>query len=198
MKISSNTRTWHCLVFCSLLCLFLVMFHYVKLKICSFVFSSSSFPGFGRHIWGVHFLTPSGQPPQLLLRPAGQTLNSTIILGLLFCYVSVSLTSHYSHLCPTTRPYWSRAQEILWVRIPTSAWSRSMTMRRWVKANRHSHHLLVLTEAAVRFVAVIYSSLPSEGCKQLLQEVIAQSLTLNRQRRQQYSDYLRLPPVLLV
>lgn len=40
-------------------------------------FSPSPPPsGAGRRVRRVHFLTPSGQPPQLLLRPAGQTLNN--------------------------------------------------------------------------------------------------------------------------
>ena len=42
--------------------------------LCSFVFSFlSSCLGFGRSVRGVHLLSSSGQPSQLLLRPAGHT-----------------------------------------------------------------------------------------------------------------------------
>lgn len=42
---------------------------------CRFSLSPPS-SGAGRRVRRVHFLAPSGQSPQLLLRPAGQTLNN--------------------------------------------------------------------------------------------------------------------------
>lgn len=69
------------------------MFHFVKRKVGVSSFSPS-FSVFGRHIRGVHFLTPSGQPPQLLLRPTGQTLNSTA--GGVFFLSVCSLPPHFT------------------------------------------------------------------------------------------------------
>lgn len=87
--------------------------------------------GAGRRVRRVHFLAPSGQPPQLLLRPAGQTLNNAPI-GV---HASSSLHGITSSSLPPSscRVWWSPAQETLWLRIPTSAWSRCTTTKRWVQ-----------------------------------------------------------------